>query len=88
MEKTIERQIIEEVKYRLSELDIEGMVSAKEIKAKVSREIDRFIADKVTEALQTSLVEAILKQQPIIDAWTADKVRQVMGKVENDIAKK
>lgn len=86
MKTKIETIIKREVDSVLSEMDIEGQIDRitdpKRIEAIIQREAHDLIRQKVAEAIERAIFNAIHKNQPIIDAYTADKVRGLIFKID------
>jgi hypothetical protein len=82
MRDKIEKIIIDEVKYAISEIDIEGYLDKKRIKQLVQNELHDQIRDRIAKEIEMSIFKAIQKERPLIDAYVADKVNQIMRAVE------
>jgi len=75
MRKRIEKQIVQEVKYALDELDIDGMVKRLVSSKEVEKAVKQAVEEKLAQIIQEKAFMKIQKQMPLIDAWTSSKVQ-------------
>jgi hypothetical protein len=75
MRKSIEKQIIREIKYALDELDIDGMVKKLVSSKEVEKAVRQAVQEKLAKMIQEKAFMKIQKSMPLIDAWTNDKVQ-------------
>ncbi len=84
--KKIEKIIKQELNSLLIDLDIdseiERIIGKNHVKDLVAKEIDSIIIQKVTDTIQSSIIKAIQKKQPLIDAYTENKVRSLMISID------
>lgn len=86
MRDQIEEMITREIKYRLDEIDFDNILDEKKIKKLVNNEVEIYTKRKIGEMFELSLHKALLKYLPIIDAYTADKARQIINTIDEKLA--
>jgi hypothetical protein len=78
MKKQIEKQIINDIKSALDEMDIDGMVKRMVTNKAVNEAVKRMVQEKLSQMIQDKAFMKIQKSMPIIDAWTNEKVQELL----------
>ena len=79
--KTVEEELIREIKYELDEFDVDGLVKRLIKQKDVADAVKRMVNEKIAELIQEKAFMKIKQAMPLIDAYTNEKVQEFLYKL-------